>query len=78
MERPSAQIRFRIEAIAAVLTAALAVLTSIAPDWIEMLTGTDPDHGDGSTEVLIVAILALLCVASSLLAWLDHRRARTP
>ena len=77
MVRPTARSRFRIEAIAALLTAALAVLTAFAPDWIEVLTGADPDRGDGSMEVLIVAALAVLCAASSLLAWLDHRRART-
>lgn len=77
MVRRSAQSRFRIEAFAALLAAALAVLTAFVPDWIEVLTGVDPDGGDGSIEVLIVAALAVLCAASSLLAWLDHRRART-
>ena len=77
MVRRSAQSRFRIEAIAALLTAALAVLTAFVPDWIEVLTGADPDRGDGSSELLIVAVLAVLCAASSLLAWLDYRRART-
>ncbi|HET8583726.1 MAG TPA: hypothetical protein VFL65_10755 [Jatrophihabitans sp.] len=77
MMRWTTRSRFRIEAITALLTAALAVITSIVPDWIEVLTGTDPDHGDGGIEVLIVAVLAVLCLASSVLAWLDYRRAQT-
>jgi hypothetical protein len=39
----------------------LAVLTVFWPDWIEALTGYDPDQHDGTVEGLIV--LALLSSA---------------
>ena len=39
----------------------LAVLTILWPDWIEALTGYDPDQHDGTVEWLIV--LALLSSA---------------
>ena len=74
MARWTARNRFRVEAVAAVCTAALALLTLFVPDWIEVLTGADPDNGDGSIELLIVVICAALCVVSSLFAWLDYRR----
>jgi hypothetical protein len=35
----------------------LAVLTIFWPDWIEALTGYDPDQHDGTVEWLIVTAL---------------------
>jgi hypothetical protein len=32
-------------------------------DWIEKIFGMSPDNGDGSTEVMIVAISCLIVVA---------------
>jgi hypothetical protein len=52
----------------------LAVLTIFWPDWIEALTGYDPDQHDGTVEGLIV--IALL---SSAPYWRSRRgRARRP
>jgi hypothetical protein len=52
----------------------LAVLTIFWPDWIEALTGYDPDQHDGTVEGLIV--IALL---SSAPYWRARRgRARRP
>jgi hypothetical protein len=59
----------------AALTGALTVLTLVQHDWLESL-GFDPDHGDGSAEIVIVAVLALACVASTYLARAEWRRAR--
>jgi hypothetical protein len=42
----------------------LGILTMFWHDWIEALTGWDPDHHNGSVEWLIVA--ALLVVAAVL------------
>jgi hypothetical protein len=52
----------------------LAVLTIFWPDWIEALTGYDPDQHDGTVEGLIV--IALL---SSAPYWRSRRgRTRRP
>ena len=39
------------------LCCGLAVLTIFWPDWIEALTGYDPDQHDGTVEWLIVIAL---------------------
>jgi hypothetical protein len=46
----------------------LAVLTIFWPDWIEELTGYDPDQHAGSVEWLIVVALFVKESASSALA----------
>lgn len=68
--------RFWVEAGGVALTAALLVLTLIAPDWIELVFGVDPDYGNGSLEVaLVVSTGATMCVFA-LLARHDWRRAQ--
>jgi 23S rRNA G2445 N2-methylase RlmL len=65
--------RWRVEAILAVLAAALGVLTVIVPAWIEVLTGLDPDAGSGTLEVLIaVGLFAVAGIA----AWAAHGHRR--
>jgi len=66
--------RFWAEAISATAAAALASLTLLWPDWIESLTGINPDHGDGSFEWMLVIGLAVVSAALSLLAWREWRR----
>jgi len=71
--------RFWAEAALSALAAVLAVVTSIVPDWIELLTGADPDHGSGGAEWSIVLVLALAAIALAALAgreWRRHRPAR--
>ena len=62
--------RWRVEAILAVLAAALGVLTVIVPAWIEVLTGLDPDAGSGTLEVLIAVGLFGLAASA---AWAARR-----
>jgi hypothetical protein len=51
--------RFWIEAVLAVTTGFLAVLTAVWRDWIEEVFRVDPDRHSGSLEWLIVAALAV-------------------
>ena len=66
--------RFWAEAISATATAVLASLALLWPDWIEPLTGINPDHGNGSFEWMLVIGLGVVSAALSLLAWREWRR----
>jgi hypothetical protein len=54
---------FWAEVVLAAASAVLAMTTAIHPDWIESLTGLDPDAGSGSAEWAVTLILALVAVA---------------
>ena len=54
---------FWAEVLLAAAAAVLAVATAIHPDWIESLTGMDPDAGSGSAEWAVTLALALAAVA---------------
>lgn len=71
--------RLRLEVIGAVCTAVLALLTSFVPDWIEAVFRVDPDHGNGSLEILLVIIfglVTLLLLYRAQVSWraLQHQR----
>ena len=68
--------RFWVEAGLASLCGFLAVLTLFWRDWIEALTGFDPDHHNGSFEWIIIAGLFLVCVLVSVAARVEWRRPR--
>ena len=69
--------RFWLEAALASLCGFLAVLTLFWRDWIEALTGFDPDHHNGSFEWLIVAgLFAGLRASSGVAARGEWRRPR--
>jgi hypothetical protein len=68
------RIRFWIEAGLAALCGFLAILTLFTRDWIEALTGFDPDDHNGSFEWAIVVALALVCVLFAIAARADRRR----
>ena len=46
-------------------------------DFIELLFGISPDGGDGSTELMIVAVFVLIAVAVTW-RWLPRKALRTP
>jgi hypothetical protein len=54
----------------------LAVLTLFWRDWIEALTGFNPDQGNGLLEWALVGGLALACVLSGMATRREWRRSR--
>jgi hypothetical protein len=69
--------RFWFEIGMASTTGLLALITPIFPDWIELVSGWDPDRHDGSVEWLIVVGLLVVTVVMVALAALEWRRAPT-
>ncbi len=67
---------FLLEAGLAVVSAALALLSTVWPDWIEALFEVEPDGHDGSVEWMIVAGFAVFAVACVGLARSQWRRVR--
>jgi hypothetical protein len=74
MKRFSA--RFWLELVLAGTSLVLLLLTLMWRDWIELVFGADPDHGDGSLEWLIVAMAAVATVVFGVLARLEWRHLR--
>ncbi len=63
---------FWAESMLTGLTAVLSVLTMTWPDWIEAVTGFDPDHHGGSFEwelTLALGVLALSFAALARRSW---------
>jgi hypothetical protein len=74
--RSNVRTRFWVEAGFAALSGFLAILTLFTRDWVEALTGFDPDNHNGSFEWGIVAVLLLVCILFSIAARADWRRLR--
>ena len=62
------KVQVRLETAIAIFAGALGILTIFWHDWIEALTGWDPDHHNGSFEWLLVAVLLVVAVVIGLLA----------
>jgi hypothetical protein len=60
------QRRLWLKTFIGAVTGVLSVVTPIWPDWIEAISGWDPDQHDGSAEWMIVT--ALLLVTATMLA----------
>ena len=58
--------RFWAETVVAVISGILCLITPLWPDWIEAVSGWDPDQHNGAVEWTIVA--ALLVVSTVMLA----------
>jgi hypothetical protein len=68
-------VRFWFEAITGAVGLVLFVLTLFSREWIEELTGWDPDGGNGSLEILLAVGLLAVSAVSMLAARRDYRRA---
>ena len=66
--------RLRVEVVLAVISAILCALTLVFPQWIEELTGLEPDAGSGALEWIIAGVFLVSAVVSAVLARRDHRR----
>ena len=62
------KVRARLEAILALCAGILGILTIFWHDWIEALTGWDPDHHNGSVEWIVVIGLLTISAAMGLVA----------
>jgi hypothetical protein len=62
------KVRARLETAVALAAGILGLVTIFWHDWIEMLTGLDPDQHNGSAEWLLVAGLLAIAVAMGLVA----------
>jgi hypothetical protein len=67
--------RFWIESAILVLSVASLAATLIDKEWIEALTGLDPDAGSGALEWGLTLAFAAAALLSASLAWLEWRRA---
>jgi uncharacterized membrane protein len=72
--RSNFQPLFWIEIGLAAITSLLALITPIFPDWIEFVSGWDPDQHNGSVEWMIVVGLFVVTVVMVALAAIEWRR----
>lgn len=66
--------RLRVEVVLALVSAVLCALTLVSPEWIEELTGLEPDAGSGALEWIVAGVLLVAAVVSAALARRDYRR----
>jgi uncharacterized membrane protein len=65
---------FWVEVGLAAITGLLALITPIFPDWIEFVSGWDPDQHDGSVERMIVVGLFVVTIVMVFAAAIEWRR----
>jgi hypothetical protein len=63
-----------LESAVASMSAVLGIVTIFWPDWIEAVTGADPDRHGGAVEWAVVVMLAVLAGVSAVAARRDFRR----
>jgi hypothetical protein len=72
MKRRGSKIRFRLEALLAVVAGCLAIVTLFWHDWLEAF-GFDPDNHSGSAEWAIVIGLFVLAGVLATAAGIEWR-----
>jgi hypothetical protein len=73
----SLRLVFWVETGLAALTGLLCVITLFWPDWIEAISGWDPDQHDGSVEWAIAAGLFVLTILIGTVARSEWRSAKS-
>ena len=68
------QRRFWQNTVVGAVTGVLSVVTPIWPDWIEAISGWDPDQHDGSAEWMIVTALLIVTVTTLAMAAREWRQ----
>jgi hypothetical protein len=66
--------RFWINSFLSALSGLLCLITPIWPDWIEFISGWDPDQHSGAVEWLIAAALLIVSAVMIALARTEWRR----
>ena len=66
--------RFWVNSFLAALSGLLCLITPIWPDWIEFISGWDPDQHSGTVEWLIAAALLIISTVMIALARTEWRR----
>ena len=61
-------VRMRLEMAVASCAGILGILTIFWHDWIEALTGWDPDRHNGSAEWLVIVGLLAIAITMGLIA----------
>ncbi|HWD78054.1 MAG TPA: hypothetical protein VG497_04215 [Kribbella sp.] len=72
---PTVRSRFWWQAGFSAAALVLALLTLITREWIELLTGWDPDRGSGTLEWVTVAVLGVMGIALGAAARNEWHRA---
>jgi hypothetical protein len=75
--KPTIRLRFWFVSGLSAISGALALVTLFSRDWIEALTGFDPDQHDGSFEWVLVAILVVLSGILAMFGRNEWRRSRS-
>lgn len=70
--------RLKVESSVAAVGLVLLIVTLVWSDWVEIVFGVDPDHGNGLVEWSIVGVAALCTVTCSTLVGVGWRAARPP
>ena len=70
--------RFWVETVVGAVGLVLGVLTVAVPDWIERISGAEPDAGSGAAEWALAAALLAFAVLAGLLARAELMHARPP
>ncbi len=66
--------RFYVETGLAICTLLLLALTVVSSEWIEAVSGADPDGGNGSAEWVVVGALAVTTLVLAVAARAEYRR----